>query len=141
MIWILFIGTMAPVSLGDYLYFSAYDPADGGSYQVYRTDGTSIEAVPFPRGTAQRRECDCWDTSMIGVGRTLFTTVYSDESGYEIGHEFAYLTEPTADLPSTDRNGALARDAFALLALATAVAGLTLRLAGRRSVMQVFNQP
>jgi len=45
----------------------------------------------------------------------------------EIGFEFAYLEEPTAGLPSTDRDGSLWGTTLVLLTAVTAAAGLTVR--------------
>jgi hypothetical protein len=49
--------------------------------------------------------------------------LYSDETG----SEFAYLDEPTAGLPPTDRDGSGWSTALVLLAGALAVAGVGLR--------------
>ena len=61
------------------------------------------------------------------MGGRLFSTVESDA----IGHEFAYLDEPTYGLPETNRDG-VTNGAWTIvlsaLALITLVAGVGLRL-------------
>ncbi|MFZ9353049.1 MAG: ELWxxDGT repeat protein, partial [Candidatus Limnocylindrus sp.] len=111
------------VSLGDYFYFSAYDQVNDARY-VYRTSGSSIERVPFNLDPAQYINCDCYDSNIFAAGVTLFSTSYSVTYGYE----FSYLIEPTADLPSTNREGEQGTIALVLLAALTAAAGLALRL-------------
>jgi hypothetical protein len=69
----------------------------------------------------------------VTLGGRLFSTVQSAD----IGHEFAYLDEPTYGLPATNRdagaNGAWSI-ALSALALVTLAAGVGLRR--RRGVAQ-----
>jgi ELWxxDGT repeat protein len=84
--------------LGDYLYFTAYDVDRLG---VWRTNGVVTENVPLPAGggTPGVIDCDdCYPQLLATVGSRLYSVTYS--SAY--GHEFAYLDEPTAELPSTN---------------------------------------
>ncbi|MFM8914969.1 MAG: ELWxxDGT repeat protein [Candidatus Limnocylindrus sp.] len=112
-------------ALGDWVYFRASDGThDRG---LWRTDGTTTERVPFPTAGVQS-ECDeCYDTSITAVGGRLYTIVYSAA----IGHEFAYLDEPSYVLPSTNTNGTSWSEILAITAALTAAAGVTLRLRGR----------
>jgi ELWxxDGT repeat protein len=111
-------------ALGDFLYFQAADATNTG---LWRTDGTTTEKVPFPVA-GQTIYCDCYDTSIVAVGGRLYTTVYSSD----IGHEFAYLDEPTYVLPETSRDGSLWTAALVILAGLTAAASIGLRLRGAR---------
>ena len=110
------------IPLGDYLYFTAYD---GTASYVYRTNGTGTELVPFP-DAGQRISCDCFDSHIVALGARLFSTVESAA----IGHEFAYLDEPTYVLPETNRDGSVGSAwtiALSALALVTLAAGVGLR--------------
>ena len=111
-------------ALGDYLYFQAYDDTNG--YELWRTDGAVTERVPFPIVGAQYINCDCYETNIVAVGGRLFTTVYSDDTGYE----FAYLDEPTYVLPETNRDGSIWTTTLVILAGLTAAAGIGLRMRG-----------
>ena len=111
-------------ALGDYLYFQADDGTNG--YELWRTDGAVTERVPFPIVGAQYIDCDCYETSIVAVGDRLFTTVYSDDTGYE----FAYLDEPTYVLPETNRDGSIWTTTLVILAGLTAAAGIALRVRG-----------
>ena len=115
------------VSLGDFLYFSAYDQVNDARY-VYRTSGSSVERVPFNLDPAQYINCDCYSSNIFAVGATLFSTSYSTTYGYE----FSYLIEPTADLPSTNREGEQGTITLVVLAALTAAAGLVARRVGNR---------
>jgi ELWxxDGT repeat protein len=110
------------IPLGDYLYFTA---DNGTASYVYRTNGTGTELVPFP-DAGQRISCDCFDSHIVAVGGRLFSTVESDA----IGHEFAYLDEPTYVLPETNRDGGVGSAwtiALSALALVTLAAGVAMR--------------
>ena len=111
-------------ALGDYLYFQMYDGTNDG---LSRTDGTTTESVPFPVA-GQYINCDCFDTNIVAVGGRLYTTVYSAA----IGHEFAYLDEPSYVLPPTDREGSGWTTTLVILAGLTAAASIGLRLRGAR---------
>jgi len=108
------------VPLGDFVYFNAYSESGPG---VWRTDGTTTEAVPFPVA-GQENACDCYDTALIAVGGRLFSTINSDE----IGHEFAYLDEASYVLPSTNREVSGWTVAFVILAGLTAAASIGVRV-------------
>jgi hypothetical protein len=62
------------------------------------------------------------------VGGRLYTTVYSDA----IGHEFAYLDEPTYVLPETSRDGSVWTTTLVILAGLTAAASIGLRVRGAK---------
>ncbi|MFZ9767326.1 MAG: hypothetical protein ACO3C4_02400, partial [Candidatus Limnocylindrus sp.] len=109
--------------LGDYLYFTANDSTH--DREIWRTDGTTTQRVPFPE-VGQYIYCDCYDTNIVAVGGRLYTTVYSDD----IGHEFAYLDEPTYVLPETNRDESVWTTALVILAGLTAAAGAALRRRG-----------
>ena len=111
-------------TLGDYLYFRAYDDTNAG---LWRTDGTTTESVPFPVA-GQYINCDCYDTNIVAVGGRLYTIMYSDETG----NEFAYLDEPTYVLPPTDREGSGWTTTLVILAGLTAAASIALRVRGAR---------
>ncbi len=99
---------------------------------MHRTDGTVTELVPFPEA-GQNVNCDCYETSLATLGGRLFSTVESPD----IGHEFAYLDEPTYVLPETNRTGSANSAwtvALSTLALITLAAGAGLRR--RREVAQ-----
>jgi len=115
----------ALTALGGYLYFQATDGTHG--YELWRTDGTATERVPFPVA-GQEIYCSCYDTNIIAVGGRLYTTVYSEA----IGHEFAYLDEPTYVLPPTNRGGSVWTTTLVILAGLTAAASIGLRLRGAR---------
>jgi hypothetical protein len=83
--------------------------------------------VPFP-AAGQEIDCDCYDTNIVAVGARLYTTVYSDA----IGHEFAYLDEPTYVLPETNRDGSVWTTALVILAGLTAAASIGLRVRGAK---------
>ncbi|MEI7604974.1 MAG: ELWxxDGT repeat protein [Chloroflexota bacterium] len=108
------------VPLGDFVYFNAYSESGPG---VWRTDGTTTEAVPFPVA-GQENACDCYDTALIAVGGRLFSTINSDD----IGHEFAYLDEASYALPSTNREVSDWTVAFVILAGLTAAASISVRV-------------
>jgi ELWxxDGT repeat protein len=110
-------------ALGDYLYFAA---DDGTTFGLWRTNGTTTEAVPFPGGASQSINCNCYDTNIIAVGGRLYTTVYSEA----IGYEFAYLDEPTYVLPETNRDGSVWTVTLVILAGLTAAASIGLRVRG-----------
>ncbi|MFZ9277984.1 MAG: hypothetical protein ACO25J_02625, partial [Candidatus Limnocylindrus sp.] len=93
--------------------------------EIWRTDGTTTQRVPFPE-VGQYIDCDCYDTNIVAVGGRLYTTVYSDD----IGHEFAYLDEPTYVLPETNRDESVWTTALVILAGLTAAAGAALRRRG-----------
>jgi ELWxxDGT repeat protein len=112
-------------TLGDYLYFSAND---GTTWGLWRTDGTTTEAVPFPGGASQYISCNCFDTSIVAVGGRLYTTVF----GSDIGNEFAYLDEPTYVLPETNRDGSVWTTTLVILAGLTAAASIGLRVRGAK---------
>jgi ELWxxDGT repeat protein len=115
--------------LGDYLYFSAYDVDRLG---VWRTNGAVTENVPLPAGggTLGTLECgDCYPQIFATVGSRLYSMTYS--AAY--GHEFAYLDEPTAGLPST--NGKLWIWTTAMLVIlsgVTAAASIGLQVRGAK---------
>jgi ELWxxDGT repeat protein len=109
-----------PVVLGDFLYFDAYDGVHGT--ELWRTNGSITERVPFPAG--EWIECDSCGTVITTAGSHLFTIAVSES----IGWEFAYLNEPTAGLPPTDRSGFSWTTAFVVLAGLTAAAGIGLRV-------------
>jgi hypothetical protein len=111
-------------ALGDYLYFQA---DDGTTLGLWRTDGTVTESVPFPVA-GQSINCDCYEANIIAVGARLYTTVYSDA----IGHEFAYLDEPTYVLPETNRDGSVWTTTLVILAGLTAAASIGLRVRGAK---------
>jgi ELWxxDGT repeat protein len=108
-------------ALGDYLYFQADDATHG--FGIWRTDGTATERVPFPVA-GQEINCSCEDTNIIAVGARLYTTVYSEA----IGHEFAYLDEPTYVLPETNRDGSVWTVTLVILSGLTAAASIGLRV-------------
>jgi ELWxxDGT repeat protein len=108
------------VPLGDFVYFNAISTSGKG---VWRTDGITTEAVPFPLA-GQVNDCDCRDTALIAVGGRLFSTVNSDE----IGHEFAYLDETSYVLPSTDREASGWTVSLVILTGLTAAASIGLRV-------------
>jgi len=85
---------------------------------------TRTELVPFPE-VGQNVNCDCYDTNLVTLGGRLFSTVQSAD----IGHEFAYLDEPTYFLPETNRGSANSAWTIALstLALITLTFGASLR--------------
>jgi ELWxxDGT repeat protein len=112
------------VALGDYLYFQA---DDGTSRGLWRTNGTDTESVPFPE-TTQEIDCDCFETNIVAVDARLYTTVFSDA----IGHEFAYLDEPTYVLPETNRDGSVWTTTLVILAGLTAAASIGLRVRGAK---------
>jgi ELWxxDGT repeat protein len=106
-------------ALGDYLYFRAND---GGVNKLWRISGQGeIESRVLP-GTNPAIGCQC-DRAITVLNGRLFMVLYSDETG----SEFAYLDEPTAGLPPTDRDGSGWSTALVLLAGALAVAGVGLR--------------
>jgi len=115
--------------LGDYLYFSAYDVDRLG---VWRTNGAVTENVPLPAGggTLGTLDCgDCYPQIFATVGSRLYSMTYS--AAY--GHEFAYLDEPTAGLPST--NGKLWIWTTAMLVIlsgVTAAASIGLQVRGAK---------
>ena len=108
------------VPLGDFVYFNALSESGPG---VWRTDGTTTEAVPFPVA-GQENACDCYDTALIAVGGRLFSTINSDE----IGHEFAYLDEASYVLPSTDREVSGWTVSLVILTGLTAAASIGVRV-------------
>jgi trimeric autotransporter adhesin len=112
-------------ALGDYLYFNATDGTHG--IELWRTDGAATERVPFPV-SGQNTSCDCYDTNIVAVGGRLYATVYSDS----IGHEFAYLDEPTYVLPETNRDGSVWTTALVILAGITAAVSIGLRVRGAK---------
>ena len=112
-------------ALGDYLYFRATDGTHG--FVIWRTEGTVTERVPFPVA-GQEIDCSCYDTNIIAVGGRLYTTVYS----VAIGHEFAYLDEPTYVLPETNRDGSGWTTTLVILAGLTAAASVGLRVRGAK---------
>jgi hypothetical protein len=114
-----------PTALGNYLYFNAADGTHG--WELWRTDGAVTERVPFPVA-GQHTNCDCSDTNIVAVGGRLYTTVYSSD----IGHEFAYLDEPTYVLPETSRDGSVWTTALVILAGLTAAASVGLRVRGAK---------
>jgi ELWxxDGT repeat protein len=116
----------AYVPLGDWLYFIASDGVTFGDAQLWRTNGTDTEMVPFPDAN-QGIECDCYD-SIVAAGGRLFTTVYSST----VGHEFAYLDEPTYVLPETNRGASVWTTTLVILAGLTAAASIGLRVRGAK---------
>ena len=116
----------AYVPLGDWLYFTASDGVTFGDAQLWRTNGTDTELVPFPDAN-QGIECDCYD-SIVAAGGRLFTTVYSST----VGHEFAYLDEPTYVLPETNREASVWTTTLVILAGLTAAASIGLRVRGAK---------
>jgi ELWxxDGT repeat protein len=108
---------------GEFLYFLAGDGTHGVN-QIWRTDGTVTERVPFPE-VGQQDACDCYDTKLVAVGDMLFSTIDSAE----IGHEFAFLGEP---LPPTNRDGSVWTATLVTLAGLTAAASIGLRVRGAK---------
>jgi hypothetical protein len=66
--------------------------------------------------------CEC--QPLYAFNGRLYMYLGSDETGGEL----AYLDEPTFGLPGTNRDGSVWSTALVLLAAATAVAGVGLRL-------------
>ena len=113
-------------ALGGYLYFRANDNGVG---KLWRISGQGeIESTVLP-GTNSFIGCQC-DRAITVLNGRLFMVLYSDETG----SEFAYLNEPTFVLPGTNREGSAWSTALVLLAAATAVAGIGLRIRGVRHV-------
>jgi len=114
------------IVLGDWLYFEASDGTHGN--ELWRSNGTVTERVPFPVA-GQQISCNCYDTNLVAMGGRLYTSVYGDS---DVGHEFAFLDEPTAVLPPTDREGSGWTTALVILAGLTAAASIGLRLRGAK---------
>jgi ELWxxDGT repeat protein len=114
--------------LGDYIYFTAYDVDRLG---IWRTNGTTTENVPLPAGggTPGVIDCDeCFGQYMATVGDRLYTMTYSSAYGYE----FAYLDQPPAELPETNRDGSLWTTTLVILAGLTAAASIGLLVRGAK---------
>jgi ELWxxDGT repeat protein len=110
-------------ALGDYLYFVA---STGSYYALMRVDAANtLESETLP-GTNVGFGCMC-SQPLITLGGRLLVTMTSEETG----QEFATLEEPTWGLPETNRDESPWTLAFAMLACATAAAGIYLRV--RRS--------
>jgi ELWxxDGT repeat protein len=113
--------------LGDYLYFSGVNSS--GARIIWRiAPDRTREAILPPDGV--ELDCDNCETDVTSAGGRLYMTVTGSLNSSSIGYEFAYLIEPSYVLPATNRAGSVWSTALVLLAAATAVAGVGLRMRG-----------
>lgn len=121
------------LNAGDALYFFATDVNEEYHSQVWRLeDGTTPVAVKLTASDTNlytpHTGCNsCPPTQLITAGGRVFFPYGDYGTTGNYGQEFAWLTEPTLELPSTNRGGAVWAQTFALLSCLTAVAGVTLR--------------
>jgi ELWxxDGT repeat protein len=102
------------VAIGDAVYFTA---SDGTGTKLWRatTDGSVTSSTIAGSSVS-------YGYRYASIGGRLFIPFTSDETG----QEFAYLDEPTYDLPPTDREDSVWSTALVILAAATAAAGVGL---------------
>jgi len=106
--------------LGDYLYFMGVNNA--GDDIIWRiSQDRTRETISLPDGV--NLDCDSCEGELFAAGSRLYMTVNGT-----MGYEFAYLIEPTAVLPETNRDDSTWSTALVLLAAATAAAGLMVRM-------------
>ena len=106
--------------LGGWLYFNAVVDA---TWKLWRVSAEGTVEPSSPTGTDVFFGCMC-DRPILTLNGRLFAQMYTLESGFE----FIYFDEPTYGLPLTNRDGSAWSTALVLLAAATAVAGVGLRL-------------
>ena len=125
------------VVIGDALYFVASEDGDTGQVWRMSSDATVPEKIVSsdPALYSSWASCNsCPKTALQSAGGRLFFPFGDDGTTY--GMEFAWLTEPTYVLPSTDSVPSSLTAALIQLSALTAAAALSMRRRNSRAVRE-----